>query len=315
MKEIIKNSGQIVKILGIVIIAFVLVFLFRWGYEIYFSQNDIIIDYGGNYYTTNSSESARMTGNVASAKIAQKDLSGQSITIDQKYEKTADISSQTTSFQADDQKLRQVIKDNDAVVQMEKLTGLEGSQLLTMTIGVMPDRFDATVESIKNIGDIQSFAVNKVDKTDEYKSLVAEQETLKKTRDSYAAIKEKGGSIQDLLLLEDKILEVEKSLQNLGVDIGLYSDENSFCTVNFSLKEAAKQQVSVRFVLTCAKRSFFWTLGAFVIVTLLIFAALAAVIVALWLFARVKKMLAENRIETHNEENKKDKKNKNKEIG
>lgn len=308
MKILLKNNGKATRILRLLIIAFILIFVLRWGYEIYFSNNDIIVRYesGANNIAYSPEPYEKKTSNVASAKISQKDISGQAITIDQKYEKTANLSSQTANFQNDNRKLRQAITDNDAVIQTENLTGLEGSQSLTMTIGVMPDRFDVLVQSIKEIGEIKSFTVNKSDKTAEFNSLIAEQETLKKTRDSYVAIKEKGGNIQDLLLLEDKILEVEKNLQNLGVDIGIYANENSFCTVNFSLyeSEVSTQQISIRFVLTCAKNSFFWTVMSFVFVGFLIFMALTAVIFFLWLLSFVKKMVGENnKTKTDDEEN------------
>lgn len=295
------NEYQKVKRLFITLLfAFAAVFLLRLGYEVYFTNHDIVIsydypDYSNHNYLENEDLYSRViTKNIATDKISQKDHAGQDIMIDQKYEKSADMSAMTADFQNDNQSLRSIIKEHDAVIQAENLAGLAGRQRLTMSIGVMPDNFDEIVEQIRSIGTLQSFTVNKVDKTAEFKTLLAEQETLEKTRESYIAIKEKGGSIQDLLLLEDKILEVEKNLQNLGVNIGTYSTENSFCTINVSLNEnaGAVQETSLKFVLKCAKRSFFWTIGLFVLLVVLTLSALAVIVIFFKLTVSMRKVAA-----------------------
>jgi len=298
MKKLLNGQKKIKKIFCVLIIVFVIVFVLRWAYEIYFSNNDVQINYYGGM-TVNYApydDSRRFSSNIATEKIHKEDSGGQTVTIDQKYDKTASMSSSTTDFKNDNQKLRQIIAESDAVIQREDLRGLEGDQRLSLTIGVTPDRFDGLVESIRPIGNLQYFAVNKIDKTSEYMSLMAEQETLKKTRDSYIALKDKGGSIQDLLLLESKILDVEEKLQSLGVDIGLFSTEYSFCTVNFTLNEGVKQTISVRFILTCAKSSFFWTLMLFAFGVFLILAALAAIAVGIALHNFIRKMTAKSTI-------------------
>lgn len=173
------------------IIAFIVVFVLRFCYALYDDRHYVFVNYGvgaSNYYVQ---EAPAMSGsvsgvkNVASAKISQKDMyTGQSITIDQKYEKVANLTAGSSSFNDDNKKLRQIIKDHNAVIQAEKLDGLAGRQTLTMAIGVAPDNFDDLVEAVKTIGNLRSFSVNKVDKTDEFRQLMAEQETLLKSREA-----------------------------------------------------------------------------------------------------------------------------------
>lgn len=278
-KPSVPHSASSRKLFRGFILAFLAVFVLRWGYEVFFSSHDILLS-GTNWSNSNfevSSKDSARTTNYASSKITVQDTKGQAVTIDQKYEKTAFLSATTTAFAADNTRLRQVIADQDAVIQAENLSGLSGSQTLAITIGVVPEHFDTLAESLRDIGSLQSLTINKVDKTDAYRKLLASQATLTKTRESYAALKEMGGSIQDLLTVEEKLLEVERNLQELGVDIGLFSSEQSFCTVNFTLREVAKQTVSVRFLLRCLQTSFFWTLGVFVLLTLVPCAA--------WLFS------------------------------
>lgn len=101
-------------------------------------------------------------------------------------------------------------------------------------------------------------------------------------------------------MLEDKILEVEKNLQNLGVNIGTYDAENSFCTINFSLNETAGaiKETSLKFGLKCAKRSFFWTLGVYALLGVLTLCALTAIVIYLKLMVSLKKTMMSDRVET-----------------
>ncbi len=287
-----NDKGRLrVKLFSLLLLSFLVVFLCRFAYELYFTANDLVVTYTNNEYGGYSSESSRKVTNVATDKIKQTDFSGQEVFLDQKYEKTANMASKTSDFESDNDRLRTVVTDNKAVIQMEKLSGLSGMRALDITIGVSPANFDKMVDEVKNIGHLTSFAVNKIDKTDEFKTLMAEAETLKKTRASYLVIKEKGGGVKDLLLLEDKILEVEKNLQNLGVNLGVYSTENSFCTVNLKLNEVSKRQISALFVLKAAKDSFVWSIFAFIslmfIVTVVF--GFAAVSIEIFFFMKRKR--------------------------
>lgn len=256
-----EKKKKRIRLLSVLAVIFCTMFLGRFVYQLYFTGNDVVISYSDGI--TNYSESSRKITNVATDRISKKDYSGQEIHLDQKYEKTADMSATTFQFQNDNKKIRDIAEKNKAVIQLERLSGLPGKQTLDIAIGVSPELFDGMVERLREIGTITSFAVNKVDKTDEFRALTAETETLKKTRDSYLALKAKGDSVQDMLLLEDKILQVEKSIQELGVDLGVYSTENSFCTVNVKLTEVFRKEISLRFVLRALKDSFLWSLFVF----------------------------------------------------
>lgn len=258
-----NKKTNVKRVFRRLIILFVCVFLLRFAYEVFFTSHDIVVRYDTTY------ESVSVKSNIATNRVTQKDAKGSVITLDQKYDKTARLSMQTDAFDDVNDKMRAIIDQNGAVIQTENLSGLAGAQRLDLSIGVIPDRFDAVVEALKELGRLQSFTVQKIDKTDEYRSMMAEMETLEKTRASYAALKEAGGDIQDLLLLEEKLLEVERLLQATSVDAGLYASENSFCTVNVTLLETAVQSTSVRFLLSCARSSFFWTLAAFFVITVL----------------------------------------------
>lgn len=287
-----KRRPKLIKVALWVALAFFLTFIGRCCYEVFFTNRDIVVTYSQNYYNQYLDDVgfrySLETSNVASAKVVQKDTTGSLITVEQKYEKVADLSSDTVDFDTDNKNLRTIITENEAVIQMENFSGLKGNRSLVMSIGVMPDNFDALVEQVQQIGEIKSFNVTKVDKTGEYRGLIAQQETLKKTRESYVDIKKMAGEIKDLLMLEEKILEVEAKLQDLGVDLGIFSTEYSFCTINFNLLEATKHTISVRFVLSCAKSSLSWTLTAFAVILFVVAAALFALWIILLLLNNIK---------------------------
>ncbi|OQX02066.1 MAG: hypothetical protein BWK73_44050 [Thiothrix lacustris] len=55
---------------------------------------------------------------------------------------------------------------------------------LNIALGVVPDKFDSTVEALKQIGTLKSIQIDKNDKTNEYKKLEAQRVSLQKARDS-----------------------------------------------------------------------------------------------------------------------------------
>ena len=291
MKHYKNNRARIRRLFIVAVVMFMLVFCLRLGYVLIFTGNDIIftpppigsVDYSAPYL--------RRTANIATEKISQVDGAGNIIVIDQKYEKTATISSVSNRFEQDQERLREVINSHDAIVQMENLQGLPGNQTLSMTIGVIPQQFDDMVIAVRELGTLRGFTVNRVDKTDEFNNLLAQQEVLHTTRAHYAALQELGGSLQEMLLLQERILVVETELQHLGVDLGLFATEHSFCTINFVLAEQAAPSISVQFVLRSAFESFVWTIFAAIIISVVILGLLTTVTLGLWLRLQINKSL------------------------
>lgn len=282
------------------IVLFLITFAARTAYELIFTGKDIIVTYESNYNDLQMDYGEKgsygIKSNIASERVSQKNLDGQNITIDQKYEMTANITSASEQFTEDNKSLRQIIEQNNAVIQTENLDGLPGKRSLVMAIGVMPDNFDVFVELIQKIGQVKSFNVNKVDKTNEYRELMAQKETLQKSIDSYTEMKKRGGDIKDLLLLEDKILETQQQIQNIGVNLGVFSSENSFCTINFSMKEISPMltegNLSIRFMLSCIKEAFFWTAFLYFLLFVFIICALFGIWLLLFGYALIKAQLS-----------------------
>ena len=171
---------------------------------------------------------------------------GQSaVMVDQKYEKVAEVNTKSTKFEEEEQLLRTQIEDNNALIQFEQKNGNAGYRKLSLLIGVPPTRFDSLYNSLIEIGKVQSKQITKKDKTNEYKELNARKASLEKILNSLNELKSKGGKIEEYMDLENRILEIEQQLQDLGVNLGDFDDENEFCTVKFSLIEGKVVKISL----------------------------------------------------------------------
>ena len=212
--------------------------------------------------------------NYASSKVVVTSTeTAKTITVDQKYERIGFVSSGTEDFDIDSARIRNTIKEDSAVIQLENNSGIKGRRLLELSIGVHPDKFDAFVEKVKAIGILNDFRVEKIDKTSEYKSLKAQLATLEKTRASLTALKEKGGSISDLIGLENRILEMEEKIQNMGVQLGDYNEENELCTVKLTLRERGLKVdnlLSLSSVFSKVLESFAWSIGFYLLFLLIL---------------------------------------------
>jgi hypothetical protein len=179
--------------------------------------------------------------NYASEKFAApggKEAGAQSI--EQKYEKVASMLSNTSDFDEDENRVRSAIEKYYALIQYEQSSGLRGNRRLELAVGVVPSEFDNIVGEIRRIGTLSSIKIDKVDKTGEYKGLLAKRVSEEKARDSLLGLKGRAGSIGEMINLEDKLLEIESEIQTLGVNLGEYSQENEFCTVKLTLNEWTK---------------------------------------------------------------------------
>ncbi|MCL1964066.1 MAG: DUF4349 domain-containing protein [Firmicutes bacterium] len=275
------------------LVVFITTFFARWLFEIYFSGNDVSIQWNARIVKPTSEDFDSLSysmgeksavRNIASEKYEKKNDAGKEIQVDQKYDKTAVMALHSENFEETNQGIRSLSEAHRAVIQMENLAGLEGSRTLLMTIGVVPDAFDALVDALRAQAELKSFTVNKVDKTDEYRKLMAEIETLEKTRGAYLSLQAQGGSLQDQLMLQEKLLEVEHSLQSIGASAGLYASENSFCTVHLSLTEVepAAHTFSLARILRFAKSSFLWTVSACGLAAFILLALYAVAAATVW---------------------------------
>ena len=231
------NKKKFKRVILIFLALYVALFIARAVFVLvtFEDADDYYSGYSENYLMYTSSASSSIL-NIAGERKEIKTSVGIEI-LDQKYEKIASIAAKTIDYDEDEKKLKSTIEDCSAVVQMENKSGLTGSRRLNLTIGVKPDYFETAVERINKIGKVTSFTTTKTDKTYEYRQMVAEKERLAEQIESCREMKNRGGSITELLLLEDRIIATEALLKDQSVLLGDYSDDNALCTIKFTMYE------------------------------------------------------------------------------
>ena len=267
-------------------ILYVIMFLTRMVYD-FAVYDDIDTGYVTPVYYSGET-SFRSVNNFASLKMDTAPGGVGQLAVDQKYERIANIVTRTVNYDADITRFDDALKEYRAVVQIENRRGLAGSRRAEFTIGVRPDNFDEMHTTLSGIGKLTSTTTTTNDKTYEYRQMLAERDTLERRIAGYEELRKHGGSIPDLLQLEEKIIEVEAQIQQQKIGLGEYSDENAFCTINYTMYEGTETGALRRVWNTLA-----WTTATYlIIVAVLLFTALAALLFA-WCWSKFKKLLRE----------------------
>lgn len=260
--------------LGIFLLGFALFFLFRLTYGYMDQPNGEVIN------------GARLTPQASSDfELSRKNYAGQKgggvgagpLSVDQRYEKVAKLGMVSDDFDADEMQLRQLAKEAEALIQHEQAFGLEGRRQLQLALGVNPTRFEDVIEQLRMIGRPVSFQVDKTDKTNEYRELLARQESLRKSRDNLVALKSRDAELSDLISLETQILGLESQIQSLGVSVGEFDSEFEFVTIKLTMSEVAPPRVRNIGFLQRAKVALEWAVGYYLgLMAALFFMSVAA---------------------------------------
>lgn len=270
--------------LALFLLGFVVFFCLRLGYGYVTSPNGEPI--GQSLYQPQSSYNF---------EISRKNYAGQKgggsvgpSAVDQRYEKVATLGQVTSTFDADEARVRDFASEAGALIQHELAFGLEGRRQLQLALGVAPDDFEGAIETLRGVGRAVSFQVNKTDKTNEYRELLARQESLKTARDNLMALKSREAELGDLIALEARILELESQIQSLGVSVGEFDSEFEFVTVKLTLSEVAPERLRDISFMRRAKTALEWAVQfyALLCVAFALFALGSAA--SLWTWRKLK---------------------------
>ena len=287
----------IVRILLLFFLGFILMFGFRmlYGYWRYDSQgNDTFFPSGSqsSYYDEGNSDDFAPRRNIASDKWEKKGGKSESTEAadvqaipakaetSQKYEKIGKLSANSREFDASEKKVRGLVREYNGLIQYEQKKGMPGDRSLYLVIGVPPLSFDSMITDLKGIGRLNSIVIDKIDKTNEYRELTAKRISLEKTVNSLITLKDKGGKIDEYVNLEERILDYQQQLQELGVELGDYDQENEFCTIKYSLSE----DNSKSYIVPVTHRimvSLEWTIKYYGVFTIFMFLAALGIFISL----------------------------------
>ncbi len=156
----------------------------------------------------------------------------------QVYEKYAQISAGTAEFETDEVRLRAILADYKTVVFNERSAGIAPARRLLLEVGVPPEEFDAVVERLQKVGHLDSISVQRRDRTGEFRKLNAQRQSLQKHLEAIKQLRGKtNAAFDDQLRLEQKVQEIEKELQTMGVQLGDLLGKESYYQVYITLSE------------------------------------------------------------------------------
>jgi hypothetical protein len=179
------------------------------------------------------------------------------------YEQTASLASSSDTFDASCERIREALEEHQARVFNERSAGLAPGRLFALEIGVHPDRFEALVDRLREIGRLDSISVEKRDRTGELRRLHAQRQSLRKHLEAVQKLRAGNNpTIDDTLKVEQKIQDVEKELQTLSGQLGELLGKESLYQVHLTLHE--RQPVSLASPGTLPHRvfaAFWWALA------------------------------------------------------
>lgn len=244
--------------------------------------------YGGGFVGSyEKAAAAPSKANYASDRLAVPQGDSGSQVVEQKYERVSDVDLSTAAWDADSAAVYAVVEESSSIVQREDKSGLPGERVLELELGTVPDRFDAAVEAFKKIGNLESWLVTKRDRTADFMALEARRLSLEKTRDGLAGLRSAGADLKDRIDLESRILEIEGQIQELGVQLGDYRAENSFCTIRLVLREKPAAALAPR-ILRAALDAFGWACAVSAGLAVALLALLGAARLLTALLAKLK---------------------------
>jgi len=162
------------------------------------------------------------------------------------FEKTATLRSETEAFESDKERVFGIIKDHKAAVKYEQGRGLAPQRSLDLGIAVSVAAFDDVVAALRKVGRLGSFAVTKKDRTQEFRSLFSTKQSQEKYIEALQALRKVKGDVEHFIKLEKEILDTQKAIESLGIQLGDFAQKESFCNITFSLWE---RQVVIRYSL------------------------------------------------------------------
>ena len=154
------------------------------------------------------------------------------------YERSGQLALATDAFDDDEAQIRSAVTAHQALVLYENSSGMVRERRLVLELGIHPDQFDALMSQLRGIGRLESISVQQRDRTDEFQRLHAQRQSLEKRHATVLKLGEAENlSIDDTLRLEQRLQEIDKELQTVGVQLGDLLSKESLYHVYAELSE------------------------------------------------------------------------------
>jgi hypothetical protein len=154
------------------------------------------------------------------------------------HEKTGRLGTTSSDIVSDEAKVRAALEACKGGVFNETSSGIAPERRLTLEVGVAPDKFDALIDQLKQIGRPETFLVQDQDRTGELRHLHARRQSLKKHLEAVRKLSARDNpTIDDSLKLAQRGQEIERELELLSVQVGDFLGKESLYSVTVTLAE------------------------------------------------------------------------------
>ena len=244
----IKNQIQTVKENWLIVIVILIAFIAFSGLS-----NDISPLNSGSVekqYFGNSYEKVSMMSSIAPgysedfAPEAQERSITKSSTISSEVERS--------KFQEGSEKIKSLIKRNNAIILNENVNEYESGRKSYLTgyyqIKVETSKYDSLVNELKDLGELKSFNENTDDitkrKVDTESTLEAEKERLARYNQMY----EEATSVSDKIELSDRIFNQERTINYYKEELNNVNNQVSYSTISLTISEKRSDYADMMFV-------------------------------------------------------------------
>jgi hypothetical protein len=179
------------------------------------------------------------------------------------YERSGQLALATDAFDDDEARIRSAVTVHQALVLNETSSGLMRERRLVLELAIPPDRFDALMNQFRGIGHLESVSVQQRDRTSEFQRLHAQGQSLKKRHAAILKLRETENlTIDDTLRLEQRLQDIDKELQTVGVQLGDLLSKESLYHVYVALAEYYPgSKLDPTYIWPQLRYGFIWGLG------------------------------------------------------
>lgn len=153
------------------------------------------------------------------------------------FAKEARLTATTRDFQSAEADARAAIDQHEALIRIERKQGLKPDRSVQFVIRVAAERFAGLVDALRALAPLESFSVNKEDRSGQARLLIIEKQSLTDYRDSLQALRQADGEVADLLALEEKIQQIQRQIEQLQANVTGMVGQRSYHNISYDLAE------------------------------------------------------------------------------
>ena len=178
---------------------------------------------------------------------------------ERKIIRTATVNFETTGYEAFLESLNTCVADAGGYIESSETYGggiysSYSSRSASITVRVPASRYDAFMSSVTEIGAMTYRSESKDDVTMSYIDVESHIRALETEYSTLLEILDKAESLEDVILLQNRISEVNYELDSYKSQLRKYDDLISYCTIHIGVNEVRRETLPDERTLTFGER-------------------------------------------------------------